>query len=111
MYSTAHTQTVRGTPQDVRERELSKAGPHTGQFNIRLRCASCRSSLVGSRWQSQHMDRAVVKLGLLLSHSGAQYVGYLECEAMHSFNPPREETDCIKRSPGRAGVRGLFRRL
>lgn len=57
------------------------------------------------------MDRAVVKLGLLLSHSGAQYVGYLECEAMHSFNPSREEPDGIKRSPGRAGVRGLFRRL
>ncbi|KAF9800347.1 hypothetical protein IEO21_10380 [Rhodonia placenta] len=47
--------------------------------------------------QSQHMDRAADLLGLLLSHSGAQYESYLKCEAeresaaMPSFSLCSEE--------------------
>ncbi|OSX56356.1 hypothetical protein POSPLADRAFT_1101335, partial [Postia placenta MAD-698-R-SB12] len=48
---------------------------------IGSQCESRRSSLVGSRRQLQHMDRAVASLVLLVSHSGTKYVSSLKCEA------------------------------
>ncbi|EED83987.1 predicted protein [Postia placenta Mad-698-R] len=75
----------------------SKPAHILGGCIIGPRCESRRSSMVASGRQSQHMDRAADSLGLLLSHSGAQYESYLKCEAeqesaaMPSFSLCSEE--------------------
>ncbi|EED81342.1 predicted protein [Postia placenta Mad-698-R] len=75
----------------------SKLAHILGGCTIDPRCESRRSSMVGSRRQSQHMDHAADSLGLLLSHLDAQYESYLKCEvkqesaAMPSFSLFNEE--------------------
>ncbi|OSX63690.1 hypothetical protein POSPLADRAFT_1106916, partial [Postia placenta MAD-698-R-SB12] len=75
----------------------SKPGHILGGCVIGSESRSRKSSLVGSRRQSQHMDHAVASLVLLVSYSGTKYVSSLKCEAdrestgMHSFNLSSEE--------------------